>query len=220
MTSPTNSVNDAPIWSTRVKLDRAEKHLQDLDAEISAFIARNPYRLFCDEDSEPAIKIYRIKVIEPIPSHWSAAIGDVIHNIRAALDCLATSLVWRAGHTSNSAVEDAYFPIRANAAGLGDRACSAFFKRIGADAEKFIRAIEPYKGGKGELLWILSKLDILDKHRALIPAGATFGQISINSNSPLLVCLTNISLLKTAMKCLEASSLKITSIPTQKFPSL
>lgn len=167
--------------SAELKLARAKKHLAELNGEVGAFLGRNPYQLVCDE-GEHAIKKYCIKVIEDIPSQWSAIIGDVIHNARASLDNMATSLVRHAGHTSKSALNEAKFPIRSDAAAFSRD--NKVLRLIGQDAEKIVRFIEPYQGGKGHELWALHNLDIVDKHRAIIPVGATFASIRINSSQP------------------------------------
>lgn len=172
------------LKSCRIKIDRAEKHLADLDLEIADFCQRKPYRIIVDEDTEPAVKIYRVKIVEPVPDCWSAYIGDIIHNTRSALDCLATSLIILNGHTSNSAFEDAYFPIRSDEAGLSGDSPKRFFKRAGPKVERLIRRLQPYSRGKGNALWILNKLDTIDKHRAIIPVGARTARMTVWSSKP------------------------------------
>jgi hypothetical protein len=46
-------------------------------------------------------------------------------------------------------------------------------------AKNRIRSAEPYKNGKGHNLWVLHKLDITDKHRALLTAIYTVPGIKI-----------------------------------------
>lgn len=47
---------------------------------------------------------------------------------------------------------------------------------MGQDAVDAISAVEPYRGGKGEMLWRLHSLSVIDKHRLPITvAGANLG---------------------------------------------
>ena len=123
------------------------------------------------------MKIYKLHIVEPIPEIWSANIGDIIHNLRSVLDALATSLVIANGHTSEAVMRETYFPIRHDEAGLADGSVLAFFQRAGPAAEKLIRRLQPYRGGKGHAFWQLHRLDIIDKHRAIIPVGANLANI-------------------------------------------
>ena len=168
------------LLSSRIKLDRAAKHFNDLIVELEAFGALNPYRILPDEDSEPAIKIYRVQMMDTVPAHWSAIVGDLIHNLKSALDALATSLVTRGAHlrgevASKTAIQETYFPIRGKQAGLSDDKAIAFFRRAGPEVEKVIRHLQPYRGGKGDPLWRLNQLNIIDKHRRII---AAYGDLS------------------------------------------
>ena len=174
------------LLSCRIKLDRAAKHFNDLNAEIDAFKDRQPYRAVVDEDSEPAVKIYKLHIVEAIPLKWAGHVGDIIHNTRATLDSLATALVIRGGHTSKKAIDKAKFPICATEAGLSEARVNAFFKYAGPSVEKMIRRLQPYREGKGCALWRLHRLDIIDKHRAIIPVGANLLAVQAsNQNDPV-----------------------------------
>jgi hypothetical protein len=119
-------------------------------------------------------------MIEDIPVAWSGIIGDIIHNLRSALDSLATNLVVHGGHFSKSALKETYFPIRSSKSLLSDKDASAFFRRVGPRVEKIIRRLQPYRGGKGHPLWQLNQLDIIDKHRRIIAAYGDLKSIQVN----------------------------------------
>ncbi len=105
-------MNGDPLLSCRIKISRAYKHLDDLIAMMNAYAERYTYEFVADEESEPAIKIYRVRIIEDIPADFSGPIGDVIHNLRSALDCLATALVLRADPgVTDEVLRETYFPI-------------------------------------------------------------------------------------------------------------
>jgi hypothetical protein len=167
-----------PLLSCWVKLNRAKKHFNDLHVEIDGFKGRNPYRTVVDGDSEPAIKIFRLRIVEAIPVHWSGYIGDIIHNLRSSLDTLASALVRQGGFDSEQVMQETYFPIHWQASDLRKKERTlAFFERAGPVTKKLICRLQPYRRGKGHALWRLDQLDIIDKHRAIVPVGANLADV-------------------------------------------
>jgi hypothetical protein len=111
--------------------------------------------------------------------------GDCLHNLRSALDCLAVALVVENGFTSDDDVRSTQFPVHWSAADMATNAkTSAFFGRAGPVAEKYVRQVEPYRGGKGDALWRLHQLDILDKHRAIILVGSILALATFSATKP------------------------------------
>ena len=107
----------------------------------------------------------------PVPQAIIAIAGDAIQNVRAALDYLACAL-W---HRTNVGECKIYFPITDSAAKYKTEGLRKI-KGLGQDAIDAISAIEPYQGGKGDILWRLHCLSIIDKHRLPIAiAGSNFG---------------------------------------------
>jgi hypothetical protein len=49
------------------------------------------------------------------------------------------------------------------------------------DAIDAIRALEPYKGGKGEDLWVLHRLNNIDKHRLIVTVGSSFQSVDLGA---------------------------------------
>src|SRR5688572_1441682 len=82
-----------PLAGAYIKIERAKEHVQDLETEITAFLGREPYRIVRQDDANTGEQTYRVLVSEDGPLRWGAIIGDVIHNLRTALDHLACQLV-------------------------------------------------------------------------------------------------------------------------------
>src|ERR1700750_2920220 len=63
---------------------------------------------------QPGETIYRVQMSKPIPIHFSTMIGDVLHNLRSALDCAAWEMARRTvGRDLTEQEEHACeFPIR------------------------------------------------------------------------------------------------------------
>jgi len=171
-----------PLLSTRLKIDRAKKHFADLNADVEAFKARDPFQVAVDESLGPKSNIYKLHVAEELPWQWAGAIGDIVHNLRASLDALATSVLIANGFIARTSLEGAYFPICRSSEELS--MCTDFFRRAGPKVERLIRRLQPYKDGAGDWLWRLHKLDLLDKHRALIPVGSRLPSLNLTFPSP------------------------------------
>jgi len=171
-------MEDHPLFSSRLKIDRAKKHFSDLNVETEAFASRKPYKIVLDEDSEPGIKIHRLHVVEAMPPQWSCIIGDTIHNLRSSLDALATALVALRPDASNELVKKTYFPIGWSKRDLSRNRSTAFFEWVGQDIKEAILSMQPYRGGKGHALWLLDHLDITDKHRRVVPIWARLTNVT------------------------------------------
>lgn len=164
------AVNTDPLFSVRVKIDRAKKHLEHLQDEVSAFWAGNPYVIIFDTDTEPGKRLYRIKITNDVPGHWGGYVGDVVHNLRASLDNLATALAAANGTTSKSVLRKTYFPIGATKE-IFEKKLPEDLRGVRADARRIVERMKPYPGGT-DAFRRLHDLDVLDKHSALVPVGA------------------------------------------------
>ncbi|MGV0797172.1 hypothetical protein ABQF26_09415 [Mycolicibacterium elephantis] len=77
--------------SAFAKLNRAKRHRDELRADVEAFRARNPHdwimqqSSYRDAQDRLAISIV-VKVNEEKPESWPVMVGDVLTNLRAALD--------------------------------------------------------------------------------------------------------------------------------------
>jgi hypothetical protein len=157
--------------SVLVKVERANHHIADLNTAIDVFLKSGPYKTTGEIDHQGR-PTYRVSNVQPVDPMIPAIAGDAIQNLRTSLDYLACALWLRTNAGSTCKV---YFPITETAAryrseGLGK------IKGMGKDAIDAISAIEPYGGGKGDALWRLHCLSIIDKHRLPITiAGANMG---------------------------------------------
>ncbi len=168
------------LAGTKSKIGRAKKHLADLGAEISAYHGRTPYRIISDRQSKPGHELYRFEFTEAIPCEWGPVVGDIVHNLRGALDTLATAMVVANGKTSNSVIQNTYFPIGATEQVFNEK-LPADLRGASEAARAMVKELKPYKGGT-DTFWQLHRLDILDKHTALIPVGAGHTNIIWKAN--------------------------------------
>lgn len=152
-----------PITSSLLKIDRANSHIQELKRMVSTFLDSNPYRLFIKEDELQ--NVIGFEITETLPAHVPLIIGDAVHNLRSSLDFLACSLVERAGKSTNNV----YFPFAKSQTELSTAIRNRNIYKAGQDVVQIIRdEIRPYKTGN-HALWALHKLDVIDKHKLIIP---------------------------------------------------
>lgn len=147
------------------KLNRAKEHLRNLYAEINSAIEKKPYYSSSYFNSDGSLYIGEIKVaFEPPIERWALIVGDVVHNLRSALDHIACRLVVANG---GQITKQTAFPIGETA----HRYKSARLRvEVGMSgrALRYIDLMKPYGGGY-DLFWRLHRLDIEDKHRLLMP---------------------------------------------------
>jgi len=148
----------------RAKIERAKQHLQDLEAARNKFLNGNPYRIEPENDRLTGYNVYRIFDVQAPPAEIGLFTGDIIHNLRSALDHLAYQLVYANGSTHS---KQTAFPIWDSASEYQAQRA----RRVKGMAQAAIDAIdvtEPYQGGKSAGIWVLHYLDIADKHHRLL----------------------------------------------------
>jgi hypothetical protein len=153
-----------PLSAPKTKIQRARKHLAELEFEVAAFIATGPAKFSVESiDENGARKIIWNSEISGPPEEISAIVGDIIHNLRTALDLMACDMV-RAAEQSD---KDVYFPFSESAEELDYMIRRRHFDRAGVDAVTLLQSLKPYRNGNTPLR-IIHDLDVHDKHRALI----------------------------------------------------
>jgi hypothetical protein len=167
---------DERLARIQVKIDRAKHHLQELTTAVRAFHESWPYVVHVRRDPETRRPIYYVASVKEAPSTIAAIAGDVLQNLRSALDQLAYQLVI-VGTGAPGPFRGIYFPIADDLAAY-QASKTEKVKGMRPDAIAAIDALKPYRGGH-EMLWRLHKLNIIDKHRLLITVGSRFDAVNI-----------------------------------------
>jgi hypothetical protein len=175
------------LVGVRAKINRAKHHLFQLHQTIEAWEAAEEEdhspTFHYDEDQERLeIILHKVRADD---INWPLIVGDAVHNLRSALDHLVFQLALLNGRSIEECNRTA-FPICIAEANFIDAR-----KRIDGfvhpKAVNLIEELQPYKAasstGKGPRksnLWIISTLDIVDKHRMLVIAGKYFQASSVS----------------------------------------
>jgi hypothetical protein len=172
-----------PYYLIRAKLGRADEHLETLDKRIQGFLDTKPYRGVPDIDAEAGQSLIRAQVLrEPPVIEWGLLIGDVLHNLRSALDHLA----WRLGGDPPPNEGTSEFPIFWDKTAFRTNGIN---KVVGVPDHPLaiIEDLQPYHRGntaKNHPLWRLYLLSNFDKHRLLHVSGAVVKTASYMVEAP------------------------------------
>lgn len=157
------------ITGSRLKAERAGKHLDELESEIEAFFDEHPYEYFKTLNPQNLDNyLYRFPP-QPIPPQSIGPIlGDIVHNLRSALDHIAWQLALL---TTEQPYRRTAFPIFVDTSEDSVRHFQRLVQHVHADAIPIIEAVQPYHHPKGlekfHFLWVLHSLWNADKHRLL-----------------------------------------------------
>lgn len=159
-----------PLRGPKLKLERAKCHIRDTEAAVRKFILGYPYEIFTKVDGQTGEKHIKVRLPrEPIPAKVEGGAADAIHNLRVSLDQLACCLAAHNGHPDSRST---YFPFGNDLQDFVSASTQRKVSRLTKAAQDIIAAQEPYRGGN-DLLWSLHALDLMDKHRQLIPVQST-----------------------------------------------
>lgn len=148
------------------RIERAEKQRCDLEIEMRAWAKLGAYKVISQYNPQTGYTEFRLAELGDISPLTHALIGEIIHSLRTALDNLAYQLFLVSRTDPNDEGDRVDFPIyddskttEANAFGI--------IKSLRKDIVEAIRKINPCKSGQ-PLLWVLHRLDIVDKHRRIL----------------------------------------------------
>jgi hypothetical protein len=172
---------DERLALVRLKIERANKHIDELKAALHSFLRSNPYKVATKRDSETRNLIYYVASAEPVPDAFATITGDIFHCLRDALDHLAQQLYLVGTGGAKGYGDETGFLIASSAknfkAGLGRKV-----QGMRQDAINAIRALEPYPGGQGADLWTFHRLNNIDKHRLILTVGSAFRSVNLGAH--------------------------------------
>jgi hypothetical protein len=82
-----------PITDIRTKIDRAEKHIADLYQAL--ILVAQGYQVGIKHDLSRNERVHYVGKLPEIPPDISLIAGDVLHNVRSALDHVAYQFVFK-----------------------------------------------------------------------------------------------------------------------------
>lgn len=161
----------------RLKVQRAYGHIEELAAKTNPLM-NEWYSLGIEADTtipyaKPSGFTLRYRPTQPIAELFALIIGDAVHNLRCALDHLATGI--RSGTTWK--VPEGHFPMRKDReelispSGTPIPDLEAIELALPGSVHLLLDEIRPANGGD-ERLWSFHALDNDDKHNLILPTVA------------------------------------------------
>lgn len=166
--------------SAWIKWARATEHQRVLARATRKFSATDSYEYVRTDnngdDTDPLVKVHwRLRIKQPYPERWSVLIGDILTNLRAALDhAFWVAVVTHSGQPAHP--HRVTFPISTNAAAFAQKTTKELGSLVAPEVWTLIDAVQPFHGGAAahtSPLEILRWLSNLDKHRTVHVVGRT-----------------------------------------------
>jgi hypothetical protein len=173
---------DAP----RLKVRRANDHLVALDRRVKRFVKSETYETYAEYNPKTTEHLLRLRIVKkPRLDVWAAVAGDVVHNLRSALDHVVWELTIRNRGTKPAypltsdwkRIEFPIFRLKRDFHGAPSESGtnpfpygSGLYKIRGVDPRlhALFDCLQPFHDGPRRdrnTLQILHELDIIDKHR-------------------------------------------------------
>lgn len=178
-----NFMDDAILqrafFQARLKIFRAKSHYEEARIKFVAYAERDFCRLVVDTESMPGEQIIRV-IAEPLSAHLILSIGDMFHNLNAAMDYVMTGMMRAAGlsstrisfptNESRSQLRKSFMMPKKRKGAPDRRAPSnrRIVEGFPAFVMQLLTNLKPYPGGDF-FLWEVTKADNIDKHNLIIP---------------------------------------------------
>lgn len=149
------------------KIERAERHMESLERDLERVFPKQRYVVAPEISDDGLRHVFRTDSPPPVPPEWSLMVGDLIHNLRTALDHLAYQLVLACHSSPNRRTQ---FPIQTNKR----PALPTISGGVSSHVRNVLDLVQPYyEPDRNHGLDLLRDLDNIDKHRRLVVVVAT-----------------------------------------------
>jgi hypothetical protein len=155
------------------KIDRAVDHFNKIDIAIGEMFLAEKDTGTAGHEFKANSQELVVSLAEqaPLDPTLPLMVGDCVHNARSVLDHLVYQLALLNKSPKEAAAKTS-FPICLTPKEFKNATKGKIAPFVSKTAFTEIERLQPYKTGDNEkdVLWILSQLDIIDKHRLLIVA--------------------------------------------------
>lgn len=148
-----------------LKLERAKQHIRDLEAVCKAYVDTRPYgyRIHGKADKWARLTV-SVYFTESMPSGLGVVLGDVVHNLRSALDHAVWELIGL-----DAGTQDRFTKLPSGDDRISFEASARGTKTPRQDTKDFLVHLAIYPDGRGDPLHGLNLLNNADKHRIITP---------------------------------------------------
>lgn len=171
---PENTPLHEAFYSSALKCSRGGELIEWLERWAEEHVKKPELIEKYESDTDSEVLAL---VVHPAPPAISLVVGEIIHNLRGALDYLASSIVSNMSGLKETRVSFPFYQTKADF--IGSKKGHRLFQ-VAPDVWNVIETeFRPYADEDGSrVLWALNRLNNADKHRLLIinnAAGGVFG---------------------------------------------
>ncbi len=172
-----------PLDGSRLKIDRAQHHLDSLERSVSSFLNSEPY-VVSRQDDDIGVT-YQVQLRRALPFEWGLMVGDVVSNLRSSLDYIVfqLSLPRLQRGTDPRDWQVPQFPICDKRTAYCGRGSKRLIRFVPRGCHRTIEQLQPYHRKHWpelDLLSILRDISNADKHRLVVP---TFSEVELGFES-------------------------------------
>jgi hypothetical protein len=162
------------VW---LKVSRARQHIDNLESAIIAFHNTGPYEVVTVDDPQTGKRIARIgSEPAPIPDEVPLILGDAVHVMRSSLDHFLYAAI-------PNPTQDTAFPVCRRGVPT-----AAYWKSLvggktkGASKQlrQALLALQPFEGGCDHSVWLIDRLDLVDKHNLVLTTGVAYSAMTFD----------------------------------------
>lgn len=170
-----------PLREVEGKINWAHAHLEDLESDIDGLLDLYSEAVVREFDTHTGECVFRFDVVPRPTDRPSHMFGDVVHNLRSALDYLANQTVRFHGVTSQTPTKNTAFEVLTVAPtphNSGQPALPNLSPGVDQQARVAYDAVQPYQrtgSTQPQPLTMLDDLNNIDKHRQLLVTVVSMG---------------------------------------------
>ncbi len=155
----------ASLKDSRLKLKRARDDLATLQDHVREFLEAEPYMVVLEMEKDRTEHVYYVYVRRNPPAYLGAIIGDVLHNLRSALDAIVWELSEKKDTLKDRELKSIQFPICEDGTKYDESPARYASKAVRAE----IKAAQPYHSPVPSThpLALINRNNLLDKHRTV-----------------------------------------------------
>jgi hypothetical protein len=153
--------------SASLKIKRAEQHLGEL---LKLFKLKKPFRYYVETNFKSGQRATFAKRDETVANDAAIIIGDIFHNLRSAIDHAYWDCT-NAFAKSEGEKRNIQFPVTSTEEALVKSILPGLPSRVSDEFCKALAELKPYRESGDTMLCAIHDLNVLDKHKLLIPTG-------------------------------------------------
>ena len=164
-----------PFESSWRKIARAEEHYDELRRKIDEFVQEDPYERVIEPNAESSEQVvHKIRLTKPLPFAIADITGDIVQNLRNALDNAGYAVSVASGKADP---KFSAFPFAGSLAQMPNSLGRS--KDLPQPIQSLFFGFQPYFGGD-DMLWALNEMCIADKHKMVLPIGTSAVRVGAN----------------------------------------